>query len=274
MRLRVWGCRGSLASPGPATVGYGGNSSCVEVRAHDGSLIVLDAGTGIRPLGASLSGEPIAELDLLLTHLHLDHIEGLAFFAPLFDPGCKIRIWGPRPGAGSLRDAITTWLSPPYFPVRFEQIPADISFTEVWEDTWRLGNVEVTSMPVSHPGPTVGYRLTENGSSLAYIPDNEPALDPESGLALAQGVDLLLHDAQFTDEEYASRTGWGHSALSDFVGVLAATTPRQALMFHHDPGHSDDQLEALLAAARAASGHDQLDLAREGLEVALGAPVH
>src|SRR5438128_1471439 len=217
MRAKIWGCRGSLSTPGASTIKYGGNTSCVEVRTPSGALVVLDAGTGIRNLGAAVAGEGVKELDLVLTHLHLDHIEGLGFFAPLFDPECVVRIWGPRPLEGSLEELIATYLSPPYFPVPFERIPAKISFTELTSESFQIDDVQVTSTRVCHPGSTLGYRLSQNGSSFAYIPDNQPALDRELGLAVAGDADVLLHDAQFTDEEYVTRAGWGHSAMSDFV---------------------------------------------------------
>jgi phosphoribosyl 1,2-cyclic phosphodiesterase len=270
MKARIWGCRGSLSTPGAATVRYGGNTSCVEVRTSAGALVVLDAGTGIRSLGGSLGADPPTELDLLLTHLHLDHIEGLGFFSPLFDPACTIRIWGPRPAAGSLEALVTTYLSPPFFPVPFEQFPATISFTEVSEDTWQIDDLRIATEPVCHPGSTVGYRLSQNGNSLAYIPDNEPALDRGAGLAVAEGADVLFHDAQFTDAEYQARVGWGHSALSDFVRYVGQAAPGRAVMFHHDPGHSDVALEAMLADVQAAVDGQRVELAHEGLELKLG----
>jgi phosphoribosyl 1,2-cyclic phosphodiesterase len=269
MKLKIWGCRGSLSTPGEATVRYGGNTSCVEVRTPTGALIVLDAGTGVRNLGGALAKEQIRELDLVLTHLHLDHIEGLGFFAPLFDPECVVRVWSPRPVGGSLRAELATYLSPPFFPVPFDQIPAQISFHEIGDETWEIGGVTIAAVTVRHPGSTVGFRLSQNGTSLAYIPDNEPALDRTSGLSVAGGADLLLHDAQFTDAEYSSRVGWGHSAVADFVTYLAEAAPRKALMFHHDPSHADGQLEEMLAEVRRRSDSANVELAHEGFELDL-----
>ncbi len=266
MRARIWGCRGSLATPGEATVRYGGNTTCVELRAASGAVVVLDAGTGVRDLGRTLVGR-VREIDLLLTHLHLDHIEGLGFFAPLFDPGCTIHVHGPRPDGGTLEEMVSAYLSPPYFPVPFERIDATITFAEVERDTFELDGLRVTSVPVKHPGPTLAYRIEEDGSSLAFVPDNEPGLDPSSGLEVAGGADLLLHDAQYTDEEYASRVGWGHCAISHLTAYLREAAPRRAVMVHHDPTHADGQLEAMLERVRSASGHGQLELGREGLEL-------
>lgn len=269
MKLRIWGCRGSLATPGGATVRYGGNTTCVEVRTEDDALVVLDAGTGIRQLGWALAGTGVRELDLLLTHLHLDHIEGLGFFAPLFDPGCTIRIHGPRPGDASLEDKIRAYLSPPYFPVPFDRLGATITFEELERDTFDLDGLRVTSTPVKHPGPTLAYRLVEGARSAAFIPDNEPGLDPGSGLDVAGGADVLLHDSQYTDEEYSTRVGWGHASQSALAAYLREAAPRRAVMVHHDPAHADGQLERLLEEVREASDHPDLSLGSEGLELDL-----
>ena len=181
VRATIWGCRGSLATPGAATVRYGGNTSCVEVRSRSDAVIVLDAGTGIRELGAKLVEQEVKVVYLLLTHMHLDHVEGLGFFRPLFDPECVVHFFGPRPDEHSLRERISGYVSPPLFPVPFEQVPGRPTFTEVWEDEWEVGGVRVSSAPVQHPGRTVGYRLEEAGRTLAFIPDNEPGLDSQVG---------------------------------------------------------------------------------------------
>lgn len=269
MKARIWGCRGSLATPGGATVRYGGNTTCVEVWTASGALVVLDAGTGIRSLGWALAGRQIRELDLLLTHLHLDHIEGLGFFAPLFDPACTIRIYGPRPADGSLEEKIRAYLSPPYFPLPFDRLDARITFEELERDVFDLDSLRVSSTPVRHPGPTLAYRLVEGDRSLVFVPDNEPGLDPSSGLELAGEADILLHDSQYTDEEYSTRVGWGHTSQSDLAHYLRDAAPRRAVMVHHDPSHEDAQLERLLEEVRGASQHPDLTLGHEGLELEL-----
>src|SRR4051812_42266753 len=169
MRAAIWGCRGSLATPGRGTVGYGGNTTSVELRTAAGGLIVLDAGTGIRGLGLALEADHPREIHLLLTHMHLDHVEGLGFFAPLFHPECTVTIWGPRPGETSLRDHLAAYLSPPLFPVPFERFPSTVHVVEVSDETWEMDGVRITSRHVTHPGATLGYRFEENGSSLAFI---------------------------------------------------------------------------------------------------------
>ena len=262
MRATIWGCRGSLSTPGGQTVRYGGNTSCVEVRTPSGRLVVLDAGTGIRPLGGTIpdDGQPI---DLLLTHLHLDHVEGLGFFAPLFHEDRRITIWGPAQEGSSLAARIASYLSPPFFPVPFERLPARVEFIECGAETWQLGDLEVTSAVVAHPGNTLAYRLEENGSAFAFIPDNELGQDPQSGLALASGADLLFHDAQYTQDEYRARIGWGHSGLEDVAAFLQVAEPKRVAMFHHDPSHSDAQLEAMQATTASLAGRS-LDVAAEG----------
>ncbi len=267
MQARIWGCRGSVATPGPETVRYGGNTTTVELRTASGRLLVLDAGTGIRPLGLALA-DPPTHVDLIVTHLHLDHVEGLGFFAPLFDPECSITIWGPPQAGSSLAARLKAYLSPPLFPRPFEEFGSRVEFVECGEETWQLDGVSITAARVEHPGPTYGYRLEENGHTLAFIPDNEPGLDPDSGLALADGVDVLLHDAQYTRSEYAKRAGWGHSALDHFAALVRAAAPKRAVMFHHDPAHDDEELESMHAQAEELAGRP-LELAREGMELDL-----
>ena len=245
---------------------YGGNTTCVEVRPAAGGVVVLDAGTGIRKLGQVLAAERVRQVDLLLTHLHLDHIEGLGFLASLFDPECSVRIHAPHQEGATLADRICAYLSPPYFPLPFECLDAGIEFVELGRaETFEVGGLQVATAAVHHPGPTLGYRLSENGRSFAFVPDNEPGLDPESGLEVAAGADVLLHDSQYTDEEYVTRTGWGHTATSHLVRYLADANPGRVILAHHDPEHDDGDLERMREVAQDLSGRE-LDLGFEGLE--------
>ncbi len=280
MRAKIWGCRGSLAAPGPETIRYGGNTSCVEVRLSDGRLIIVDAGTGIRALGVSLGRDRPERIDILLTHLHLDHIEGLGFFTPIWDAGSEIHVWGPPSPLQSLKERIATYFSPPLFPVHVDDIPARLEIHDVPEEGWELGRAQIRGDPVNHPGPTLGYRIEENGKTLTYISDHEPALgvdlatsDPEwvSGYAVAYGADALLHDAQYSEEEYPSRVGWGHSSIAHAVTFGLIAKARRLLLFHHDPLHTDGQLEAMLMRGRELWGEDSesLVLAHEGMELDL-----
>lgn len=276
MRVRLWGTRGSLASPGPDTVRYGGNTACVEVRTGD-ALIVLDAGTGLRALGASLHRH-VGRLDLLLTHLHLDHVQGIGFFAPAFRPECELHIWGPPSTTEGLRDRLARYLSPPLFPVRLRDLSQSVVLHDVPHGAFQIGDVRVVGDAVIHPGPTVGYRLDDGTGVLAYLPDHEPALgaprfpiDPEwtSGHALADGADVLIHDAQYTTAEYPARAGWGHSSIEHTWAFAVQAGARRLVTFHHDPGHSDDDLDALVAELGPRDGPTVV-AGTEGLELAVG----
>ena len=250
MRVELWGVRGSLPTAGPATARYGGNTSCVAVRTTGGHLTVLDAGTGIAALGRSLGHEE--RVDILLTHLHLDHIQGLGFFAPLFDPGTEVHIWGPASPTSDLRSRLTRYLSPPLFPVALRDLPCRLHLHDSTLGPFELPGLAARAALVCHPGPTVGYRLAAEEGSLAYLPDHEPALgarsfpgDPSwtSGWGLARNVDLLIHDAQYTDDEYAARVGWGHSTLRHARDFAALAGARRLVAFHHDPAHDDAFLD-------------------------------
>ena len=256
MKVRVWGARGSVPAPGPETTRYGGNTSCVEVTLSDGSVIVLDAGTGIRSLGVGWDGPE--RINILLTHLHLDHIQGLMFFAPAFTPGSEITVWGPESAEASLEDRIARYISAPLSPVEVRELPCDVSFRDAPELEWEIGPAKIQAASVTHRGPTLGYRITDGGETLCYIPDHEPALgadldelEPEwiSGYWLARDADLLVHDCQYTDAEYPDHIGWGHSALSDSLCFAHRVKARRTLLFHHDPLHSDDQIDRMHAEA-------------------------
>ena len=278
---RVWGCRGSVPTPGEATVRYGGNTSCVEVRNGSDVVLILDAGTGIRRLGDELDAG--TQVHVLLTHLHLDHLEGLRFFAPLWQEGREIHIWGPPSPVHSLEERISRAFSPPLFPVDLADIPATISFHDVPDDTWELGEVRLLALPVSHPGSTVGFRLDVADGSLAFIPDHEPVLgvdladlEPDwvSGHALAAGVDVLLHDSQFTEDEYPERVGWGHSSVAHAVGFARKADVGRLVLFHHDPDRSDAEVEELTERASelwngGARGAPPL-AAHEGMTIEVG----
>ncbi len=261
MHIKLWGTRGSLATPDLEMARYGGNTACVEIRGSQGTVLVLDAGTGIRPLGNALL-HARSRLDILLTHLHMDHIQGLGFFAPIFDPEMEIHIWGPASTTLNLLSRITRYLSPPLFPIRINELPSDIVLHEVPCPAFDIGEFHVQTMLICHPGPTVGYRITENhphGPTLTYLPDHEPALglgrfplspDWTSGHALAANADLLIHDTQYTHEQYRARhVGWGHSSLTDAFKFGALAGVKELVTFHYDPAHNDATIDHMITAA-------------------------
>ncbi|HMA36483.1 MAG TPA: MBL fold metallo-hydrolase [Chloroflexia bacterium] len=280
MKVTFWGTRGSLPAAGPETDRYGGNTSCVEVRGTDGTVLILDAGSGIRRLGTALTGT-VQRIDLLLTHLHMDHIQGFGFFAPLYDPAVTVHIWGPTSAALSLRTRLTRYLSPPLFPVRLRDLPSTIELHEVPCGEATIGEFRVAAALVCHPGPTVGYRITSPTATLAYLPDHEPALgvpafplsgEWTSGYDLAAGVDLLIHDAQYTTAEYAARVGWGHSALPHTRAFAQLAAVKHLVPFHHEPSHDDRTLDRLMAEIfDPATLPFRVTPGREGLTLDLGA---
>lgn len=254
MKVKVWGARGSIPAPGPETTRYGGNTSCVQVTLDDGSRFVLDAGTGIRSLGLALNDAGEQPLHILLTHLHLDHIQGLMFFAPMFNPRSEIVVWGPASREASLEDRIARYISAPLSPVEVRELPCHPSFREAETTEWRIGSATIHAASVSHRGPTLGYRIEADGESVCYIPDHEPGLGAPlssleeewiSGFELARDASLLIHDCQYTDEEYPHHIGWGHSPLSETLAFAHRTRAERLLLFHHDPLHSDAFLDDL-----------------------------
>lgn len=254
MRVTFWGTRGSLPSPGAGTARHGGNTSCVEVRTDEGNLVVLDAGSGIAPLGRALGEEQ--RIDILLTHLHLDHIQGLGFFEPLFRRDTDVHVWGPSSTTHDLRERLMRYLSPPLFPLGLRDLPARLKLHDVPLRGWfEVPGAMVHAALICHPGPTVGYRIVGRSGSLAYLSDHEPALgvrnfplEPAwtSGYDVAAGVDLLIHDTQYTAEEYESRVGWGHSTIDHAVAFAGLVGARRMAAFHHDPAHDDDFLDRFL----------------------------
>jgi phosphoribosyl 1,2-cyclic phosphodiesterase len=272
VRVTLWGTRGSQASPGPDTIRYGGNTACVEVQVVPDARVILDAGTGLRLAGNALPPE-VRRVDLLLTHLHMDHIQGLGFFAPIFRKGCEIHVWGPPSPTLHLRARLTRYLSPPLFPIRLRDLRANFEFHDAPQDGFTIGPLRIEADEVIHPGATLGYRITENGRSMTYLSDHEPALASNSGepgptwisgMALARDTDLLVHDAQYTQPERDERLGWGHSSVPEAIEFARAAKARQLVLFHHDPARTDDEMDLLLAEAEALAEGLPVTAAREG----------
>lgn len=273
------GVRGSLPSPGGNTARFGGNTSCVEVRAgHE--ILILDAGTGIRALGADLVAEfgsrPI-EATLLISHTHWDHIQGLPFFAPAFSAANRIRVFAAKGAGATVARGLCNQMDPIHFPVGFEQMLGLTSVAELAADHVDLGPFTIRVAALNHPGGCAGFRIEANGRSLAYLPDHEPF---ESGsnldrakalLEFARGVDLLILDTQYTDAEYRHRHGWGHGCLSESVALALGAEVRQLTLFHHDPAHDDEQIDAMVERARELAGESlRVTAASENEIVRLG----
>lgn len=272
MQLTLDGTRGSVGRAGPETSEFGGDTSCVHVTDGQGAMLILDAGSGLARLNP-ICDAATDRIEILLTHLHMDHIQGLGFFQPLFDPSVSVRLWGPVSSVTGLSDRLGRYLSPPLFPVRLRDL-SNVELCDVRPGRFQIGPFSITADLVTHPGPTLGYRIESGESSLAYLPDHEPALgaaefppEPEwtSGYDLCRRVDTLVHDFQYTSEEYATRQGWGHSSMSHAVAFARHVGARRLVSFHHDPDHDDAMLEEAHSAAAAELAGPTLVPGRAGL---------
>lgn len=276
MKIRFWGVRGSIASPGPATAEVGGNTTCVEVQCGETRLI-LDAGTGLRALGDSMLREGPVEAALLFSHLHWDHIQGLPFFTPIYLPTTRLQIVGQGAPDLPLKDAITQQMRPPTFPVRWEDLPSYVEFRTISPGrTFRVGEALVQSARLNHPGGgVIAYRIEWEGRSVVFATDTEhyACVDPTL-LRLAQGADVLIYDSQYTPEEYAgevgpAKVGWGHSTFLAGAELAKAAEVGRYFLFHHDPARDDAGVAEI--EARAQELFENAEAAREGRVIELSA---
>ena len=290
MLIRFWGTRGSIPTPGRGTTLYGGNTSCVEVRAEDGTVIILDCGTGARPLGLDLlSRAPsLPPMHILVTHTHWDHIQGFPFFLPAYLAGTRLTVYGARGLDRTLEGSLSGQMQHTYFPVQLDELRADIAFEEVAEERFRVGPYRVTSQLINHTTATVAYRLEAGSVSIAYVTDHEPFwwepssprqahrfIHPgeERHVDFVAGADVLIHDAQYADSEYPAKRGWGHSTTEYAVDLAVRAGVKRLVLFHHDPTHGDAWIRGQLARARrrAAAQKSQLEIiaAAEGEQLEL-----
>ena len=272
MKVRFWGTRGSLGTPGPGTTYFGGNTSCVEVTTEGGGRLILDCGSGARQLGIELlasAPRPIRG-SILLGHTHWDHIQGFPFFKPVFVPGNSFSVWAPQGGSRSLQETLSGQMEYTYFPIELGQLPAEITYHELAEGTYEISGAQVTTQYLNHPAATLGYRIEADNAAIVYLVDHEPfsdtlwRADSEPGriesmvhegdrrhAAFMANADLVVHDAQYTPEEYATKKTWGHSTYEYAVEVAAAAGVKRIELTHHDPEHNDLFIADIEQRARA-----------------------
>jgi phosphoribosyl 1,2-cyclic phosphodiesterase len=294
MLARFWGTRGSIAAPGPGTTRFGGNTSCVELRTPSGGILVLDCGTGARPLGNRLLAGASGPLSatILLTHTHWDHIQGFPFFAPLFQPDNLFKVYGPEGANLSLRDVLAGQMEHHYFPVELNQLAARITYENLCEGTYEIEGVRVRAQQMNHPSPTLGYRIEADGRSVCYLCDHEPFCEKiwregaapgnmesilEAGdhrhAEYMQGADVVIHESQYTPQEYSSKRHWGHSTYAYVVELAALAGVRRLFLTHHDPSHDDEFLAVVerkaQELARSLDSRLEVCCAYEGCEITL-----
>jgi phosphoribosyl 1,2-cyclic phosphodiesterase len=279
MRIKIWGCRGSIPSPGCATSAYGGNTTCLEVRLDDGSRVIIDAGTGIRDLGSAILKEKDRkEVHLLLTHAHWDHLQGFPFFVPAYLEGYTIRVWSGSLEGQVLRDFLAHQLDPPYFPVRFQELKARFVF-EASSGPLSIGGTDIDAVALNHPNGGFGYRFRSGRRSFVFLTDTEVGYEHPSALSrseyleICRGADLLLHDAQYTEEEYRRTRGWGHSTYRAAAEFALDAGVRRVGLFHHDPRHTDREIDRFVRECRRVVRKRRQTLScfgvKEGMEIGL-----
>jgi phosphoribosyl 1,2-cyclic phosphodiesterase len=269
--LTFYGVRGSTPSVVDSNRRYGGNTASVVLEESDEEPILFDLGTGLRPFGTSCPMDGTFAATALVTHIHWDHVQGLPFFPPVHVPGARLDVYGPEQDEGELGAVFDELMRPPFFPIRYTELGGDVRFHGVTTDSFTVGTRKITVRPVPHKGPTVGYRVDGARASVTYISDHQAPLSldtvADGVLELCDGVDVLIHDAQYTPEEFDRKRDWGHCTLEYALLVARTARAKRLVLFHHDPWHSDEQLDQLTADLRAQAAGTGVDVsaAYEGL---------
>jgi phosphoribosyl 1,2-cyclic phosphodiesterase len=282
VNVTFYGVRGSCPCSGDRYRRYGGNTSCLVIEVEGDEPLIVDLGTGLRALGDVLLkkvrslGAPL-HTTALLTHLHFDHILGLPFFGPLQDPGARLTVHGPAQAKGSLKDALHAAVQPPVFPIHMDQFRGEIIMIDTQDEDFSIGSAKIMARSIPHSGTTLGFRIEAEGRSMAYLPDHQAPLDrrtiSDAALELCHDVDLLVHDGQYTEDEYSAKADWGHSTAAFAVHVAAESRAKKLVLTHHDPSHDDRTLDRILTQARRlaeAKGIEDVSSARESQSIDLG----
>jgi len=252
MNIRVWGARGSIPVSGREYIKYGGDTTCLEVRTKNDDIIIIDAGTGLRRLGNVLVKEERFDYHMLFTHVHWDHLLGFPFFKPLYRKDTRIRMYGCQMAQDSIKALVSPVMNPPNFPVNYDNLSANIEYQGECELEFSIGSVEIRAIPISHPNEGMGYRLTEDGKSFVFLTDNELTYTHPGGresddyMEFSRGTDLLIHDTEFTAEEYKVTKTWGHSVYSDVVDMALKAEVKTLCLWHHNQDRKDDQVDWML----------------------------
>lgn len=279
MVVAFHGVRGSTPCSCPSLARYGGNTSCVSIEAEGHDPIILDLGTGLRMFGSGCGLEGLTA-HALLTHLHWDHVQGLPFFGPLHHVDTSLTVYGPGDGSAESLDAcMARFMAPPFFPITADELPGRVEFVDALDADFEIGETKVMARSVPHTGPTAGYRVERNGVAIAYLPDHQEPIDDkqfvaDGALELCRDVDVLIHDAQLTADEFAMKSHWGHSTPEYAVEVARQAGAKSLVLFHHDPGHDDDAVDVICEETRQLAAVDGIDVvaAIEGLKLTLPAP--
>lgn len=256
MIIRCWGARGSIPVSGKDYLRYGGNTTCLEIRNNRDDILLVDAGSGIREAGNAFLADGRRDFTLLLTHAHWDHIMGFPFFKPLYRHDATINIWGCPFAQDSIREMLARVMFAPYFPIKYDDIHANVTYAEICIETYQLGDLTITPIALSHPNQGTGYKFSEAGRTFVFLTDNELGLQHEGGLSydnyieFCRGADLLIHDAEYLDEEYPKRRGWGHSTIEQATSLALDAGVKQLGLFHHNQERIDTEVDNLVALSR------------------------